>query len=314
MSGRSVRLPVDVTRVATDYPALDATMLLLGDANRIVATSTGPGPLFDKVDPSFAQVPTPFSPLLTSVNVEALLATHPQVVFISPASSALLPTLQRAGIPVVEFATFDSPSQLEAGVNLVAQVLGGGAPARARKFDSYYDANIARVVAVTSQIPKAQRPTAYYTAANPLQTEGQNSIVDAWMSEAGVQNVAALHGINTAPAFATVTLEDVVNWNPAIIVCRGADTRQAILSSSQYRTIAAVRNHRVYVNPSGVYVWSVRSAESALEPLWAAKTFYPDRFRNLNLTSAVKDFYAQFYDYKLSDAQVRAILNPTATS
>lgn len=113
----------------------------------------------------------------------------------------------------------------------------------------------------------------YYTAGSPLQTEGQNSIVDVWMNEGGGQNVAAMHGINTAPAFATVTREDVLKWNPDIIVCRDADTKQQILADPRWSNVTAVRNHRVYINPQGVYVWSVRSAESALQPLWAAKTF-----------------------------------------
>lgn len=41
MTGRSVQIPASITRVATDYPALDATMLLLGAADRLVATSPG---------------------------------------------------------------------------------------------------------------------------------------------------------------------------------------------------------------------------------------------------------------------------------
>jgi iron complex transport system substrate-binding protein len=178
----------------------------------------------------------------------------------------------------VVFASFQNPTQLKAGVTLVADVLGGGAVARAQQFATYYDANVAQVQAKTAGFPPANQPKVYYTTGNPLQTEGQNSTVDVWMTEGGGQNVAAVNGINTAPAFATVTLENVLKWDPDIIVCRDAATKPQILADPRWTNVAAVRNHRVYTNPQGVYVWSVRSAESALQPLWAAKTFHPDLF------------------------------------
>jgi iron complex transport system substrate-binding protein len=310
MTGRSVQIPVDVTRVAIDYPALDATMLLLGAADRIVATSPGVGPLFQTLDPPFKNVSMAFDSTLANVNVEALLAARPQVVLLSPAAKVLLPTFQRVGIPAVIFASFQNPTQLKAGVTLVANILGGGAVARGQQFATYYDGNIARVQAKTVNIAPASQPKVYYTAGNPLQTEGQGSIVDFWMNEGGGQNVAAVNGINTAPAFAMVSFEDVLKWNPDIIICRDPDTKQQILADSRWSNIAAVRNKRVYINPSGVYVWSVRSAESALQPLWAAKTFHPDLFPSLDMANEARNFYAQFYSYKLSDEQIEKILNP----
>ncbi|MGH3781132.1 MAG: ABC transporter substrate-binding protein [Pseudonocardiaceae bacterium] len=313
MTGRSVQIPTNLTRVATDYPALDATMLLLGDADRLVATSPGVGTLFQTLDLQFKNVAIPFDSTLTNVNVEALLATRPQVVLLSPGASVLLPTFQRIGIPALVFASFQNPTQLKAGVTLVADVLGGGAVVRAQQFATYYDANIAEVQARTVNISQASQPKVYYTAGNPLQTEGQNSIVDIWMNEGGGQNVAAENGINTAPAFATVTLENVLKWNPDIIVCRDVDTKRQIIADSRWSNVAAVRNHRVYINPQGVYVWSVRSAESALEPLWAAKTFHPDLFPNIDMANEVKKFYSQFYSYNLSDQQTNAILNPVSS-
>ena len=57
----------------------------------------------------------------------------------------------------------------------VANVLGGSAIARAQQFATYYDANVAQVQAKTAGIPPVTQPKVYYTAGNPLQTEGQGS-------------------------------------------------------------------------------------------------------------------------------------------
>lgn len=192
------------------------------------------GSLFQTLDPPFTNVPTPFDASLANVNTETLLAARPQVVFLSPGARVLLPTFARIGIPAVVFVSFQNPTQLKAGVALVADVLGGDAPARAQQFATYYDANIARVQAKTASLPTASQPKVYYTAGNPLQTEGQNSIVDIWMNEAGARNVAVINRVNTAPAFATVTLKDVVKWNPDIIVCRDAATKPQILTDPRW--------------------------------------------------------------------------------
>jgi iron complex transport system substrate-binding protein len=120
----------------------------------------------------------PFDSTLANVNIEALLAARPQVVLLSPAAQILLPTFQRVGILAVVFASFQNPTQLKAGVALVASVLGGAAVARGQQFATYYDVNIARVQAKTADIAPASRPKVYYTAGNPLQTEGQGSIID----------------------------------------------------------------------------------------------------------------------------------------
>ena len=313
MTGRHVQIPTDVTRVATDYPALNATLLVLGAADRVVATSPGVGPLFSTLVPSYTEVPQPFDASLSKVNEEQLLSTRPQVVFLSPGARPLLPTFDRLGIPAVVFASFQNPEQLKTGVELVADILGGQAPAKAQAFARYYEADIARVTAKIDPIPPGNRPGAYYTAANPTQTEGQNSIVDIWMNQGGARNVAAANGVNTAPAFADVTLEDVLRWNPDFIICRDGPTRAQILGDPRWRTVAAVRTNNVLINPKGVYVWSVRSAESALQPLWAAKTFHPELFTDIDMNAEVKRFYQQFYNYTLTDQQTAAILNP-ATS
>lgn len=312
MTGRSVELPAEVTRIATDFPALNATLLVVGAADRLVATSPGVGPLYDTLVPTYKAVPQPFDSSLTKVNEEALIAAKPQVVLISAGGKAMLPTFERLGIPAIVFASFQNPQQLKDGVKLVADVVGGAAPAKAKEFADYYDANIARVQAKTAGIAAAARPSAYYTAANPTQTEGQNSIVEAWMDESGAQNMAAANGVNTAPAFATVNLEDVLRWDPDVVICRDFPTRAEILGDPRWQRVTAVRDQKVFVNPTGVYVWSVRSAESALQPLWAATTFHPELFADIDMAQEVKKFYSTFYSYDLSDEQVAAILNPTS--
>ncbi|MCM3922386.1 ABC transporter substrate-binding protein [Frankia sp. AiPs1] len=312
MTGRSVRIPAQVTRVATGFAALNATMLVLGAADRLVATSSGVSPLYPTLVPTYKDVALVFDSGVTTVNKEALLAARPQVILLFVGAKALLPTFDQLGIPTVVFASFQTPAQIKQGVSLVADVLGGEAPARAKKFGEYYDGNIARVEKRTAGLTGTQITDVYYTSGSPTKTEAKNSIVELWLTQAGGRNLAAAHGINTAPAVATVGLEDVVGWDPKVIISKDAATDKQIRTDPKWSGVAAVRTGRTYVNPTGVYVWSVRSAESALQPLWAAKTLHPELFGDVDMAKEVRYFYSTFYSYQLSDAQVRAILNPTA--
>jgi iron complex transport system substrate-binding protein len=74
-----------------------------------------------------------------------LLTLRPQVFIMTSLTPTLLPTLERLHIPVVEITEFATSADLQKGVNVVANVLGGDAPARARRYDSYFDGTIQRV-------------------------------------------------------------------------------------------------------------------------------------------------------------------------
>ena len=77
-------------------------------------------------------------------------------------------------------------------------------------------------------------------------------------------------------------MEQVAAWNPDVIIVGTApnqQNRQAILDDPRWREIKAVREGKVFVNPSGAYLWDRHSAEAALQVLWAAKLLHPATIR-----------------------------------
>lgn len=312
MAGRKVTLPAHIARVGTNYPAVNEILFLLGGMDKLVANDQGEATashLFTDMYPRLKKIPEPFTAASPDVNVESLLRTHPDVVFLTP-GNPLIAKMRSIGVPVVVLSVFNDPKQLEAGVRLVADVLGGDAPARAQRFARYYDGNVKRAADGTAKVAPADRPKVYYTANGPYSTEGKGSIVTTWITEGGGRNIAADNGVSAPPTFTTVTMEKILSWNPDYIVCRDPSARRQILGDPRWRTVAAVRNKRVYANPLGVFVWSVRSGESALQPLWAAKTLHPGLFPHLDMRAEVRNFYRTFYSYTPTDRQITDILDP----
>ena len=41
---------------------------------------------------------------------------------------------------------------------------------------------------------------------------------------------------------------------------------------------------------------------------WTAKVIYPDKYSNINMVDATKEFYSNFYHYDLSDEEAKDIL------
>ena len=125
---------------------------------------------------------------------------------------------------------------------------------------------------------------------------------------AGGKNAASDYVIGSKDIVKIVNGEQIVMWNPDVIITNSNPSREVILKNSAFQTLNAIKNKRVYVVPTGVYLWSVRSAEGALQPLWLGKMLYPERFGDLSLEKEVKYFYKEFYHYDVSDDEVKMIL------
>ncbi len=304
MQGHTLQLPARINRVVGTGGAVDEWILLLGSPEKLVGTSLNirNNPWFRTIWPGIARVPTPLG--TDSVNLEALLGLKPDVVILL-SGMGIQARLEKAGLPVVVLER-DNPDQLRQAIRLTARIMGPREQQIARRFDQYYAGNIRRVLARTASLPDSERRRVYFAGSQPLVTEGQNSMVDAWIRMAGGINVAARHGIRGIGQ--TIPAEDLLQWRPEIIITLTPEVRERLLDMDSLKTLPAIRDGRVYVNPRGLYSWGVRSADEALQTLWAAKTIQPERFSDLDLPAEIRAFHREFYHYELSDLEIERML------
>jgi iron complex transport system substrate-binding protein len=313
IAGRRVTIPARVNRVADPWHANNGMVLMMGAADKIVATTlqAKKQPWFRRLFPRIEQVPAAFDEA-GDVNLETLIAARPDVVLMAygGALPKWMKTADTYHIPVLLMPN-TSLADLKTTARMTGEVLGPRESARAAEWIRYVDDNIRRVTAITSRIPASERPKVLHTATGTILTiDGAKTVIDDWITVAGGVNAATLVG-NARP----VSMEQVAAWDPDVIIVGTAPNeanRRAILSDPRWRHIKAVRTGRVYVNPSGVYLWDRHSAEAALQVLWAAKTLHPDRFRDLDLKKETRAFYAKFFDHALTDAEYDAVMRATA--
>lgn len=306
--GNKVELPVNIESIAATYPAIDAIVLMLGSGDKLVATTgyNSTNEWFIRMLPKITSLPQPFTDL-KSGNLEEVMSISPDVIITSGQSN--LDTFHSAGLPAVATIT-TSIADLKYTVQLVGDILGDEASAKADKLLKYYDEVIELCKSRTDDIATEDRPTVFYAAGSMITTEGSGSIVKEWIELAGGVNVAAENGVDGM--FIDVTQEELLEWDPDIIICRDAATKDEYYNDPTMSSLSAVQNDKVYVNPKSVFVWCVRSADEALQPLWAATIIQPELFSDIDMVEKTRVFHNEFYGMDLSDDEVNAILFPTA--
>ncbi|MGI4801496.1 MAG: ABC transporter substrate-binding protein [Janthinobacterium lividum] len=309
--GRRVTVPEEVHRVvALQHQSLDI-IVELGAADRLVGVlrswrSQIPG--IERMAPAIVDLPTPGD--LTTVNIEALLALHPDVVFITNyAPPAMLRQMEQARLAVVavslshgegveaaklnpSFADDDAAyaQGLQDGVQLIGSILGQDARAEAL-LDAAFEGR--RLVEQrVGGIPAADRVRLYM--ANPqLNTYGSGKYTGVIMQRSGDINVA-----REMRGAVRVSMEDLLRWDPQVIFVqdRYAAVADEIRTGAAWQGITAVKAGRILVTPEYVKPWGYPLPEAlALGELWMARALYPDRFADIDMEARVDAFYRRFY-------------------
>ena len=132
--------------------------------------------------------------------------------------------------------------------------------------------------------------------------------VMANIDQAGVINVAGRLG---SGELTRVTRDQIIAWDPAIIITQQRSFYNALQRDRSWRGSAAVANKRVYLAPAEPFGWidDPAGVNRIIGLPWLTALFYPDVYQE-DLRSNVRDFYDNFYRIKLTDRQLEALLRP----
>ena len=248
---------------------------------------------------------------LTHVDLEKLVALHPQVVFVTNyAPKEMIDQISALGIPVLAISLrHDDAGQqgeinpnmqnedqaydlgIKEGITLIGEVVNRQQQAKALISAAFAGRQI--VTDRLKNIPEQQRVRAYM--ANPdLTTYGAGKYTGLMMAHAGALNVAA----SSIQGFRQVSMEQVVVWNPQVIFVqdRYPQVVKEIQQNPLWRTIDAVKHHRVWLMPEYAKAWGYPMPEAiGLGELWMAKKLYPDKFRDIDMQQQADRWYQRFY-------------------
>ncbi len=306
---RQVILPQSVQRIGCLYAFSGHVVTMLGRGNDIVAVVRGlkRDKMLNEICPSIADAAVPN--LNDSLNMEELARVKPDLVFIKDTvakKSEDTDTLTKLGIPYIVIS-FNSIEEQKKAIQIIGKSIGR--EKEAAEYISYYKNCEDRVKKIVKNIPAEKRVRLYHSLLEPLKTDGRESISAEWMNLAGINNVSAdkQNGLSGAEQF--VNIEQVLVWNPQVIITHEEGASEVITGSKPWSTIDAVKSGRVYRMPNGISRWGhPGSLETPLALLWTVKTIYPEYASDINMKSETKKFYKKFFNYTVSDEMAGRIL------
>ncbi len=228
--GRDVSLPHDVKRVVSLAPNLTEMIYAVGGGEKLVGDTTYCD--FPEVAKSVQKIGDTMSP-----NMEAIIALHPDVVFVSTASQieAFMRTLAERNIAVY-VVDAKSVEEVLASIRTIGDILGTKPEA-----DKTVAALKARLDAVRSQVRgKTVRRVFVQISKEPLFTAGREAYLNEAVQIAGGESVTR----EVPGAYPNLSRETALKLDPDAIII--ADTEGNHDPNSAFANSAAVKNGQVF--------------------------------------------------------------------
>jgi iron complex transport system substrate-binding protein len=242
-----------------------------------------------------------------TANVEVVLAARPDVVLdfgvIGDSYVSLAERVQEQ--TKVPYLLLDGSLGATArAYALAGDILGLAEPAM--QLARYVDRTLADVDRRVASVPKERRPSVYY-ARGPkgLETAAPGSINAESLDRLGVRNVAAGSG----RGLTTVSLEQVLAWDPDVIVTLEPAFHAGVSGEPGWRSIRAVRDGRVHLVPLLPFPWVdfPPSVNRVIGLRWLGHVLYADAFAG-SLRDETRTFYQLFYHRAPDERQLDRLL------
>ncbi len=310
-TGRRVAVPADVRRVvAIPIPLASMVMAVDGDARRLAGMNRAAADdlhngLLGRMFPAALDIPVGVAGEDFIPNVEALAVARPDVVIQwGDRGSDIVRPIADLGLPVITLRYGDSA--LAAGwLRLTGAALGKRE--RGEELAAWFETARAGIAARADATPPATRPRVLFLfrTRSGWQAAGKGTSMDSDIRLAGGLNVAA-----DLPGFAPVGIEQVLAWNPQVLLLNNFEPSLApaqFYRDPRLAALAAVRERRVYIYPRGGFRWDPPSQETPLALDWLFSLFHPDR-AEAGLRGRVEAAYRMLYGYRASAADIDAVL------
>jgi iron complex transport system substrate-binding protein len=241
-----------------------------------------------------------------TANLETLIALKPDLILDVGSTRETFVSLatrvqQQTGIP---YALLDGRFDAIAATYRKLGALTGRQQ-DAEKLARYADDTLRTIAGRIAGIAPEQRPRVYYARGPRGLVTGLGRSINVETIEWLARNVAG----GNQGGLANVSIEQVLLWNPEVIVTIDRDFATHVRSDPAWSSVKAVRDGRVHLSPKLPFGWVdfPPSVNRLIGLWWLAKILYPDKFPE-DMRGLTRDFYTQFYHRTPTDAQIDHVL------
>ena len=303
--GRTVTVPEKISKIAISGPLSQVYILpLAGDM--LVGVSNAFAENAQKYISEDILNKTEIGQLYggkREMDLEALLAADPDVVIdIGQAKSKMVGDFdaltQQTGIPFLHIdATVSGSAE---AYRTLGKLLGR--EEKAEELAIWCENTYQNIVTMMERVDADNaRKTLLYC----LGEKGTNVIAEGSFHGETVnllsQNAAVIEEVASSGDGNQVDLEQILLWNPDVLVFAYDSCYDEIASSAQWQNLTAVENGTYYEAPYGPYGWlsSPPAVQSYLGMLWLGEILYPE-YTEYDLQEEVTAYYRLFYGCELT--------------
>jgi len=314
MVGRTITVPSDVGKVITTSPPMTIMVYML-------APDKLAGLNFQWTDIEKMYVDSKYYDLPVvggwfgsqDGNYEEIISISPDLVIeggMGYVDLTMVNSRQEklGSIPVVGVTDNSDLSKITNSIEFMGKILK--AEDKSKSLIDFTNTYLNKANSISSSIPDSEKKKVYYAEGiEGLQTDPKDSIHAQLIDIVGGKNVADVQ-LTGEVGQVEVSLEQVINWDPEIIITTDESFYKNVFNNPNWKNIKAVKEKQVYLSPQSPFKWFDRppSANTIIGILWTAKVIYPDKYSDINLKKEVKYFYKEFYHYNLSDDEVYDLL------
>ena len=317
MVGRSVTIPASVNNVVATSPPM-TTVLYMIAPDKLKAVN------FQWTEDELKYVPSQYAnyPVVggwygsQDGSYEEFIATEPNIIIesIDEGGDGDLATVnerqQKFGtIPVVAVNDTTNVEKVDSSITFMGEIIG--AQDKAKQLTDFNDKYLDIVHDRASKLSDGDKKTVYYAQGDDgLQTNPSHSTHGQLIDLVGGKNVADAANQGNTTSGIQVSIEQVISWNPDVIITGDPEFYAKVYSDSNWASINAVKNKEVYLSPQSPFKWFDRpvGANMIIGVPWTAKVIYPDDYKDIDMVSATKEFYSNFYHFDLSDDEAKQLL------
>jgi iron complex transport system substrate-binding protein len=242
-----------------------------------------------------------------TTNLESLLQLKPDlIVDVGSVNKTYIEMADRVQAQTgISYALLDGRfDQIAASYRLLGTLIGQ--QARGTELAEYCENVVRACRDRVAAVPRDKRPRVYYA-------RGPRGLDTALGGAINVETVEFMGAVNVAGetkgGLATVSLEQVLIWNPDIIITIDDSFAANVRSDPTWKGVKAVQSGNVHLSPTLPFGWvDFPPSVNRMPGLWwLGKILYPSLFPE-DLTVITRDFYTRFYHHVPTDEQIAFVL------
>ncbi len=284
-AGRKVSIPQPVNRVVTTFiPAsLFALCADLSDALVGASNKDGTASIYEAlVDPDHP--PVLVGNRSVGLSLETIFSLKPDLVIMYGQKDGirLADHLTKMGVPAIVIVP-ETMTGVKQSLDLIGRASG-----RTKHTDAVISAMEAIEARLTHTLKQRPRKKVYYAGSRLLTTVSGDMLQHEMIKIAGGTNVSE----NTHGFFITVSREQLLSWNPEVIIASDRIARQEKqkLENQEFSALSAVKKGAIFEVPAQTY-WDFPSPLAMAGILWMAGCTHPDLFPKDTVQAEINRLY-----------------------